>query len=234
MGEFENKVVMITGACGGLGRVVAQRFNAAGATLILSDRDEERMQVLLEDLGEQHLGLIVDLGDPESVQQSMQKVDDAGLVIDVLVHTVGGFAGGKPMHEADLSELQKQFFLNTQTVFVTCSAVISHMIAHDKAGNLVITLSGVADKGAKNLAAYSASKAAAQSLVESMAAELDSHHIRVNGVSPSTIDTDANRNAMPNADYSKWVTPDQITDAMMFLASDRAARINGVNLRVYG
>lgn len=234
MSEFENKVVMVTGACGGLGNVVARRFATAGATLVLSDRDQKRMQQLLAELGEQHHGLIVDLGDPGDVQRAIQQLDEQGLVMDVLVHAVGGYAGGKPLHETALSVLQKQLFLNTQTVWVTAGAVAAHMVAHQKAGRIVMTLSGAADKGGKNLAAYAASKAAAQSLVESMAAELSEHNIRVNGVSPSTIDTEANRKAMPNADFSNWVTPDQITDAMMFLASEQAARINGVNLRVYG
>lgn len=232
MVEFANKVVMITGACGGLGNVIARRFATTGATLILSDRDETRMQKLIDELGTQHLGIVIDLGNPDDLQQAMQQINDANLKIDIMIHTVGGYSGGHPLHESDVSELQKQIFLNTQTVFVSCGAVAGHMVENGNGGSIIITLSKVANKGAKNFAAHSASKAAAKSLVESMSAELATHNIRVNGISPGIIDTPANREAMPNADFSQWVTPDDIADVMMFLAGDGSKHISGVNVPV--
>jgi NAD(P)-dependent dehydrogenase (short-subunit alcohol dehydrogenase family) len=94
-------------------------------------------------------------------------------------------------------------------------------------------LARAALKGSKDHSAYTASKAAAQRIVESMAAELRDHGINVNGVLPSTIDTPANREAMPNADFNKWVKPAEIADAIAFLASPAAKAIHGVSLEVY-
>ena len=234
MAQFANKVVMITGASGGLGSVVTRRFAEAGATLVLADRQQARLDTLLETLDGDHMGIVADLGDPTAVQASINEIEATGKTIDVLIHTVGGFAGGKPMHETELADFQKQMLINAQAIFVTAGAVAAHMVRHNHPGKLVLTLSKLADKGGKNLSVASASKAAARSLMESMAAELNEHNITVNAVSPSTIDTPNNRKAMPNADFAKWVTPDQIVDAMMFLASDAAERVSGVNLQVFG
>lgn len=234
MSTFEGKVVMVTGASGALGSVVCQKFYEAGATLVLSDRSEEHIDALLTQLGDQHTKIIADLGDPEAVAKAIEQIEAQGYQIDVLVHTVGGYAGGNPVHEDSVTTLQKQLYINTQALFVTCGAVAAHMLRHAKGGKIIMTLSGLAEKGPKNNGATAASKAAARSIMQSMAAELQEHHINVNGVSPSTMDTEANRKAMPKADFSKWVKPEAVADAMLFLASSQADHIRGMNLGVYG
>jgi len=124
--------------------------------------------------------------------------------------------------------------LNARSVYVTCGAAARHMVERGTAGSIVVVLARAALKGAKNQAAYTASKAAAQRVVESMAAELLDYGIRVNAVMPSTIDTPANRASMPNADFSRWVPPAQIADVIFFLASAAAAPISGDSIAVYG
>jgi NAD(P)-dependent dehydrogenase (short-subunit alcohol dehydrogenase family) len=94
----------------------------------------------------------------------------------------------------------------------------------------VLARSGL--KGIRNQAAYTASKAAGFRLMESMALELRDHGIRVNGVSPSIIDTPPNRASMPDADPNKWVTPEQIANGILFLASNEAAGLYGTNLEI--
>ncbi|PJF45143.1 MAG: 3-oxoacyl-ACP reductase [Phototrophicales bacterium] len=234
MGKFEGKTVMITGASGALGSVAARRFAAEGARLVLVDRIEEHLDKLIEELGAQHMKAMADLGQADDVGRLIEQLEADGVRIDVLIHTVGGYAGGTPVHEASIEEFEKQFYINTRAIFVTCGRVARHMIQQGIKGKIVVTLSKAAEKGVKNSAASSASKAAAKSLVESMAQELQQYSININGVSPSTLDTEANRRAMPNADFSTWVNPDDIVDAFMFLASEEAQRIRGVNLTVYG
>lgn len=234
MGQFDGKLVMVTGACGGLGNVTVRRFADEGATLVLVDRDESRLDALIEELSHQHIKAVIDLGQPESVDALTDRLEANGQSIDVLVHTVGGYAGGTPVHEATVDEFEQQFYLNTRAVFVTCGRVASHMVRQGVAGKIIVTLSKAAENGVKDSGASSASKAAALSLVQSMAQELHPHNINVNGVSPSTIDSPRAREASPNADYSRWVTHDQIVEAFIFLASGAADRIRGLNLKVYG
>lgn len=234
MGQFDGKTVMITGASGNLGSATARRFAAEGATLLMVDRVEERLDALIAELGAQHIKGMADLGQPDEIDALMAHLEADGYHVDVLIHTVGGYAGGTPTHEASVDEFEKQMYINARAVFVTCGRVANHMIKHGVKGKIVVTLSRAADHGVKDSAASSASKAAARSLVESLAQELHRYGVNVNAVSPSTIDTPNNRNSMPNADFSTWVTPDQIVDAFMFLASDQADRIRGMNLAVYG
>lgn len=235
MGQFDNKVVMITGAGGGIAEGIVRKFAAEGAKLVLVDRDKETMQKRVDTLDSINDYLLVggNLGVPDEVDKVVKQAVEKFGQIDALAHTVGGFAAGSPVHETELSVLEKQIFLNTTIVFVTLGRVAKHMVDAGVAGSLVAILARTGLSGAKNMAAYAASKAAAQRIVESMALELKEHNIRVNGVMPSTADTEANRNAMPNADFDKWVTPEQIADAIAFLSSDAAVAISGQSIGVY-
>ena len=118
-------------------------------------------------------------------------------------------------------------YLNARILFVTLGRVAKHMVDNNIQGSITTILAKTGLSGAKNTAAYAASKAAAQRIMESMALELKEHDIRVNGVMPSIVDTPANRESMPNADFSRWVTPEQIADTMAFLSSDGAEAISG-------
>jgi NAD(P)-dependent dehydrogenase (short-subunit alcohol dehydrogenase family) len=231
-GEFENKVVLVTGAGGNLGQAVVRRFAQAGAKLYLVERKPETLQSLLSELGGQ--GGAADVTDPASIEELVKAVEAAYGHIDVLAHTVGGFAMGQPVHEAGLDVWDKMMNLNARSVFVTCGRVARHMVEHNIQGRIVAILARNAYKGTAKAAAYAASKAAAQRVLESMAAELKERSITVNGIAPSSIDTPQNRAASPNADYSKWVQPEEIADAVAYLASGAAHSISGVTLDIYG
>lgn len=233
--EFAGKVVMITGAGGGLGRSVVQRF--ASAKLALVERNPDNVTQMLGELGldaANTLTLSADVTDPTSVDAAVAQFVEHFGQIDVLVHTVGGYGAGKPVHEAGLDIWDKMMTLNARSVYVTCGSVARHMVEKGVTGRIVVVLARAALKGSTNHAAYSASKAAAQRVVESMAAELLDKNITVNAVMPSTIDTPANRTSMPNANYDKWVKPEQIADVIAFLASDSASPISGDSLPIYG
>ncbi len=236
MGEFDGKVVMITGAGGAIARGIVEKFASEGAKLILVDRDKEAMQKCIDELGDTVGDYLItggDLGKVDDMNKVINEAVDKFGQIDVLAHAVGGWAGGKPVHETDIEVFEKQIYLNTRIVFITLGRVAKHMVDKGVKGSLVVILAKTGLSGAKNTAAYAASKAGAQRIVESMALELKEHDIRVNGVMPSIADTPANRKSMPDADFSKWVTPAQIADAMAYLASDSASAISGQALGVY-
>lgn len=235
--EFASKTVMVTGAAGALGRAVAARFAASGAKLVLLERAAANLDSLISELAlaaERCLGVSADATDPASVDAALGQAAVHFGQVDVLVHTVGGYSAGQPVHQAGLDVWEQMIALNARSVYVTCGAVARHMVERGVAGSIVVVLARAALKGVKNQAAYTASKAAAQRVVESMAAELLDYGIRVNAVMPSTIDTPANRAAMPNADFSRWVPPAQIADVILFLASAAAAPISGDSVAVYG
>lgn len=236
-GEFEGRVVMITGAGGGLGQAIVQHFHDAGARLALIERKRQIIDERLDEMPVDEsasLTIGADVTDPESMNAAVRQAVDHFGRVDIFVHAVGGYAAGQPVHESDLDVWDRMMNLNARSVYVACGSVARHMVEAGIKGRLVVVLARVALKGSKNHAAYAASKAAAQRIVESMAAELLDHGIRINGVMPSTIDTPANREAMPNADYDKWVKPAEIASAIAFLASDASSAVSGDSLAVYG
>lgn len=232
----DNKTVLITGAAGAIAKGVICKFAQSGAKLILADLERDAIQAQVDNLDTPLSDYIIvtgDFGKPDEVDAALQSAHAKFGKIGVLAHTVGGYSGGSPVHETELATLEKQLYLNTKIVFVTFGRVAKYMLEHDIHGSLVAILARTGLDGAKNTAAYAASKAAAQRIIESMALELKDHHIRVNGVMPSTADTPANREAMPDADYAKWVTPEQIAEAIFFLASDASSAITGQAVGVY-
>jgi NAD(P)-dependent dehydrogenase (short-subunit alcohol dehydrogenase family) len=235
-GQFAGKTVMITGAGGQIARAVVQKFADEGANLVLVDRAQEPLDACLEAVGAIEgaaITVVANLNEPESVDMTVKEAEKTFTTIDILVHTAGGFAAGKPVHETDASVFDQQMMLNARILFITLGRVAKHMVENKVKGSMVAILARTGLSGAKNTAAYAASKAAAQRIVESMALELREFDIRVNGVMPSTADTPANRASMPNAKFENWVTPQQIADAIAFLTSDASSSISGDSLAVY-
>lgn len=231
-GIFSGKVVIVTGANGNIGQAVARRFAAEDATLVLVGRKAEELAAIADEL--KGMVGVADVTDEASVDALVKQVEAAHGKIDVLAHTVGGFAPGKPVHESALETFDKMMNLNARSVWVTCARVAKHMVDNKVEGHITAVLSKNAYKGTAKSGAYAASKAAAQRILESMAAELIGNGITVNGVVPSTIDTPQNRESMPNADYSKWVQPEDIANAILFLSSEQAHSVNGVSLDIFG
>jgi NAD(P)-dependent dehydrogenase (short-subunit alcohol dehydrogenase family) len=231
-GEFEGKVVVVTGANGNIGQVVARRYAQEGATLVLVGRKENELTDIAKELN--GMPGVADVTDPTSVDELVQRLEAQFERLDVLAHTVGGFASGKLVHESDLEIWNKMMVLNAQSVYVTCGRFARHMVEREVEGRIVAVLSKNAYKGSAKSGAYSASKAAAQRVIESMSAELKGNNITVNAVVPSTIDTPQNRAEMPNADTSKWVQPEEIADAILFLTADKSRSITGVSLDIFG
>jgi NAD(P)-dependent dehydrogenase (short-subunit alcohol dehydrogenase family) len=235
-GTFAGQVVVITGAAGNIGRGVVQKFAAEGAKLVFVDLHQDSIDGLVNDMGAAlgaYLGIPTDIGQPEQVQAAIQQIDAKFGRIDHLAHIAGGFAMGQPVHEAGIDVFEKMMYLNARLTWVMCGHVAKYMVDKGTKGTISAIIARPSQGAFKNGAAYAASKAAAERIIQTMGQELLDHDIRVNGVSPSVVDTEPNRNAMPNADFSKWVTAEHIADTLAFLASDAASAISGVTIGVY-
>lgn len=236
MQNLKDRVALITGAAGNLGQATAKTLQRAGARTVLVDHARDRLKKLypvLVDAPDHMLAGGVDLTDAAAVENLIAETLDRFERIDVLVNTVGTYRGGKPVHEESLETWELLFDANVRTAVMTARAVVPVMLKQG-GGRIVNVGSRSALKGGAKNAAYSASKSAVVRLTESMAAELEAAGVSVNCVLPSTIDTPQNRQAMPGADFSTWVTPEAIAEVIAFLASDAARGITGAAIPVYG
>jgi NAD(P)-dependent dehydrogenase (short-subunit alcohol dehydrogenase family) len=234
--RLANKVVIVTGSVGNLGLATAHALQETGAKTVLVDRSDARLREnypTLIDSGDHLLAGGVDLTNPDSLTRMVQSVCGRFGQIDALVNTVGGYRGGKPVHETELTDWDFLFEVNLHTTLLCCRAVVPQMLRQGW-GKIVNVASRDGLTGTAGYSAYSASKSAVLRLTESMAAELKNSNINVNCVMPGTIDTPLNRKAIPGADFSKWVTPEAIADVILFLISEDARAINGAALPVYG
>jgi NAD(P)-dependent dehydrogenase (short-subunit alcohol dehydrogenase family) len=236
MFDFSNRVVVVTGAAGNLGAAVVWAFQQARAKLALVDRAPGRLRQLfpaLADSPDHFLAHSVDVTDAAAVEAMAREAVRRFGRIDVLVNTAGGYRAGTPLHETPLETWDFLLNLNARSVFAVARAVIPHMLRQGS-GKIINVASRAALAGGANEAAYSASKSAVVRLTESLAAELKDSGINVNCVLPGLIDTPPNREAMPEADHSRWVAPEALSDVILFLASDAARAIHGAALPVYG
>jgi NAD(P)-dependent dehydrogenase (short-subunit alcohol dehydrogenase family) len=156
--------------------------------------------------------------------------------IDVVVNTVGAFAGGARLWEEDAKLLDQMLSANLRSGYAISRAVIPQMLKQkpleQKRAVFINIASRAAVDHAAGIASYAASKAAAVALIDSLATELKDTGIRVNSVLPSIIDTPANRKAMPKADFTKWPKPEEIARVILFLASEDAKLIHGASIPV--
>jgi NAD(P)-dependent dehydrogenase (short-subunit alcohol dehydrogenase family) len=225
----ENRVVLITGAKGGLGSFVTEAFLGAGDTVIGTSKSIQASDFA----NPRFVAIASDLTDAASAGQLVECVIQRFERIDSLVHVMGGFSGGKPIAETDDATWDRMMNLNLRSAFHIFRAVIPRMRAAGR-GRMVAIASRAAAEPAANIAAYGASKAALVSLVRSAALENKDLGITVNAILPGTMNTEANRKADPAADFSRWVPPENVAGLAIFLTSDAAAHITGAAIPVYG
>ena len=230
-----SKVALITGAAGNLGQATAHTFIEAGEHTALVDRGTGRLRSAYPQLaGSPDHMLIegVDLDDPSDTAGVVRDVMDRFGRIDVLVNTVGTYRGGLPVQDEDIETWDLLYTANVRTTVLMCKATIPAMLENG-GGRVINVAARAALAGGANAAAYSASNIGIVRLTESLAAELQASDINVNCVLPGTIDTPKNREAMPNADFGRWVTLNAIADVILFLASDASRGISGAAIPVY-
>ena len=229
--NFDKQIVIVTGASGNLGRAVADAFHRRGAQLVLIDRRFEQSAAHSSSNGRSALRLEVDLTDAAEVAEAVATAVERFGRIDILCNLAGGFRMGEAVHETDAATWSFLFDLNARAVVHTASAVVPHMLA-GKGGKIVNVGAFAAQRGAARMGAYAASKAAVARLTESMAAELREHNVNVNCVLPTILDTPENRAAMPDADPSRWVSTEDLSNVILFLASEYAKSIHGATVPV--
>jgi NAD(P)-dependent dehydrogenase (short-subunit alcohol dehydrogenase family) len=226
---MKGKVVLVTGANGGLGTHVTRAFLDAGATVVGTSRKIEQREFPSAEF----TAISSDLSNLQGAKTLAEKVIARAGKLDVLVHTVGGFAGGQPVAETDDATWQSMLDVNLNSVFHILRVTIRHLRG-SKSGRVVAIGSRQALEPGAGVGAYSASKAAMVSLIKSVAIENKDVGLTANVVLPGTIDTPVNRRAMPGADFSTWVQPANIASLVLWLASDAARDVNGAAIPVYG
>ncbi len=227
------QTVLITGACGNLGRAVASTFAASGWSLVLLDRDQAQLTRIYGADTERQLSLPANLLEASAVDAAVQQALGQFGRIDVLCNLAGGFRMGEAVHETSDATWNFLMDLNVRSVLHTARAVVPAMLAAG-GGRIVNVGAGAAGKGGAHMGAYAAAKSAVARLTESMAAELREKGVHVNCVLPSIIDTPENRKDMPEADPSRWVSPQSLAGVIAFLASDAARDIHGASVPVTG
>ncbi|MDZ7269167.1 MAG: SDR family oxidoreductase [candidate division KSB1 bacterium] len=231
--NFENRLVLITGGTGALGTSVSMAFLRAGGCVAVSYRRPEEFEKLKAaagaSAGRLH-GFPANLVEETSVSAMVQQVAMLGPV-QVLVNLVGGYFGGVGIHEMTLDQWHKIIDLNLKSVFLCCKHVLP-LLQRQRTGRIINVSSQGGQHGSAGLSAYGAAKAGLINLTQTLSAEGRPYRITANVVVPGIIDTPANRQAMPNADFSRWVAPETVAHAILFLASEEAHAITGATLPV--
>jgi len=227
--SMKGRIALITGANGGLGRHVTQAFLAEGATVIGTSP-----RIRQSDFDASNFTAIsADISSLQSAKALVEQVAGKFGKLDVLVHTVGGFAGGQPVAETDDATFQRMLDLNLNSTFHIVRAAMPYL-RKTGYGRLIGIGSRAALEPGAGVGAYSASKAAMVSLIRTVAAENKDAGLRANVILPGTMDTPANRQAMPKADFAKWVQPASIASLITWLAGDAGKDVNGAVIPVYG
>jgi 3-oxoacyl-[acyl-carrier protein] reductase len=226
---MQGKVVLVTGANGGLGTYVTEAFLDGGATVIGTSR-----KIQQSDFGSSKFtALPAEISSREGAQSLLDQVVAHFGRLDVLAHTVGGFAGGQSIADTDDATFQRMLDLNLNSVFHILRAAIP-ALRQTGNGRIVAIGSRAALEPGAGVGAYSASKAAMVSLIRTVALENKDAGLTANVILPGTMDTPANRKSIPNADFSKWVRPSTVASLITWLASDAGKDINGGVIPVYG
>ena len=217
--------VLVTGACGALGRAVAEHLAGRGAEVIRLDIATGGAPPSLA------LAIEADLNDAQSLAKALARVRQRTDRLAGLVNVAGGFAW-ETLADGSLETWDRLYRLNLRSAVAMSMAALPLLRAGG--GAIVNVGAAAAAKAGVGMAAYAASKAGVARLTESLAEEMKDEGVRVNAVLPSIIDTPANRAAMPDADFGRWVAPDALAKVIAFLLSDDASAITGASIPVTG
>lgn len=235
---LKDRVAIITGGTGALGRAVADHFSSNGAKLAVPWIVEPEVPLFKQRLGNRCTDTTVmlakvDLGNESEVASFVDNAAKKFGRVDILINLVGGFWGFKTVADTTIGEWQTMFDLNLKPTFLCCRAVVPIM-QKNKYGRIVSVSSRTGLTGAGEFAAYAIAKGAIKTFTASLAEEVLGDNVLVNAIAPSTIDTEANRTAMPKAKHENWVKPEDIAKTLAFLCSDQNQVTSGVVVPVYG
>lgn len=227
------RVVLVTGGSGGLGSAVTEAFLGDGWRVAVPTHSGGGSGAL-DALAAAHPGRLTwfpaDLATDAGAGEAVARTANWGGRLNAVVHTVGGYAGGAPLHETPVDEWDRMLSINLRSAFLVARAAIPRMTED---GALVFVSSRAALRGRKGHVPYAVSKAALLTLTEAIAEEYRGR-VRANAVLPGTIDTPANRAAMPDAKHDAWTPPAEIARVIVFLASGASGVASGAAVPVYG
>lgn len=226
---MNGKIVLVTGANGGLGSYVTQAFLDAGASVVGVSRKIQQADFSSPNF----TAMSAEISNREAAAKLVEQIVTRFGRIDVLAHTIGGFAGGQSVADTDEATFRQMFDLNLNATFYILCAIIPTMRKTGNGRIIAIGSRAALEPGA-GVGAYSASKAAMVSLIRTVALENQDAGITANVILPGTMDTPANRKAMPNADFSKWVQPSAVASLITWLAGDAGKDVNGAAIPIYG
>jgi NAD(P)-dependent dehydrogenase (short-subunit alcohol dehydrogenase family) len=234
--EDRNRVVLITGATGVLGRAVARRFSTDGARVALVGRDTARLNEVGRELGtsgETWLPVTGELTDADAARAVVTTVEDAWGAVDVLIHVVGGYSGGTPVTALDPDEVRGLLDQHLWTTLWMCQAVVPGMQQRG-AGRILAVSSPFASEPGSKAASYAIAKSAQELLIRSLAKEVADSGVTANVVVVKTIDETRERDVNPSSKTASWTTPEEIAETFLFLASPAAGVINGARIPLHG
>jgi NAD(P)-dependent dehydrogenase (short-subunit alcohol dehydrogenase family) len=232
----DDRVVLVAGATGALGRTTAAAFAKQGHRLVLCGRDRERLDGIAADLGladGRWIAAVGDLRDAEQARATVATAIDAFGRVDIVVHLVGGFVSGTPIVELDDGQTQSMIDQHIWTLLNLVKAAVPGM-AERGWGRVIAAATAAAVTAPARSGPYAAAKAAQEVLLRSLAKEVSANGVTVNMVALRVIDADHERETAPSPKNTSWTTPEEIAAVIQFLASDAAAAINGARIPLDG
>jgi NAD(P)-dependent dehydrogenase (short-subunit alcohol dehydrogenase family) len=234
----DNRIAIVTGATGALGRVVARGLLDRGIKIVSTYRTpsaEQELEAFLGGPSHDLTSIEADVTNEDSVKHLFEKVVSKFGRVDILLNIVGAYVGGEDIAHTKVDDWDYMMKVNLKSAFLCSKYALPIMIKQDYGKIVNISARPAVERRARaKSGAYAVSKAAVAVLTETIAEEVKKFNITVNAVMPSVIDTPDNRAGMPNADTSRWVKPEEICSVIMFLVSDDANITSGALVPVYG
>ena len=230
---LNGSTTIITGGTGALGQVVARRFLEQGSNVASSYLVEDELKRLSEEFKQKVFIVRADVSKDEEVTALFQKVIARFGRVDILINIVGGFLPGRNVRELKTSDWDLMMGMNLKTVFL-CTREFLQKLGDATYGRIISMAAMAALRPSAGRAPYAVSKGGVVTLTQTLAEELKGTGITANAIAPSIIKTQANSESMPDADSSRWVTPEEIADLMLALCSESGRSVNGACIPVFG
>lgn len=232
MEEFAGRVAIVTGASSGIGRATAELLATRGASVTAFARSADKLNELAATRPDRILAVAGDVADPEEIEKAFAATESRFGVCDVLINNAGMVKPHR-VERISVEEWDRVFAVNVRSAFLAAKRALPSMIA--KKGGSIINVSSISGiLGAEKFpgfTSYNASKAALISLTEALAVEVKESGVRVNCVSPGSVDTKMWAGVSDNAPAS--MTPAEVAEVILFLASARSRPMNGQNVHVF-
>ena len=234
--DIQDKITVIAGVTGGLGRVVAREFAEQGAKLVLVSHNAERLAQLVAELKlnpESYATVVADLTQSGVAQEVLEAALAKFGRVDILFNFIGGWIAGKSVTAVPREEVENMLAQHFWTSFNLAQAFIPHMLENHWGRYVVISTPGVGAPPANSLP-YTTGKAAEETLMLTLAEELKHTGVTANVLRVRSIDVEHKREREPSPKNASWTTPEEIAVALLYLCSDEANRVNGARIPLYG